>query len=81
MATGHGFKSKYDYVELIVERRDEHWRLLLYDKRHGENVEHDETFPTSEEARDAALAVAQHHINVQHNDTLLTRAALSWEEY
>ena len=81
MATGHGFKAKYDYVELLVEPRGDHWRLLLHDTRHAENVEHDEAFATSGEAKDAALAVAQHHINVSHNDTLLTHADLSWKEY
>ena len=81
MATGHGFKGKYDYVELRVEPHDDHWRLLLHDRRHAEDVEHDETFATSQEARDAALSVAQHHINVQHNDTLLAKAVISWEEY
>jgi len=72
MTTGHGFKSKYDYVELLVERRD---------TRHAESVEHDETFDTADEAKDAALAAAQHHINIQHNDTLLAGTILSWKEY
>ena len=73
------FKAKYDYVELLVEPHDDHWRLTLRDPRHDEYVEHDETFATAVDARDAALAMAQNHINVKHNDTLLTRAALSWE--
>lgn len=81
MTTGHGFKSKYDYVELLVEQRDGHWCLILRDTRHAESVEHDETFDTAEEAKDAALGVAQHHINIQHNDTLLARTILSWKEY
>jgi hypothetical protein len=25
--------------------------------------------------------VAQHHINIQHNDTLLARSILTWREY
>ena len=78
---GHGYMAKYDYVELLVEQRDDHWRLILKDTRHGENVEHDETFSTPAEAQDAALAVAQHHINIQHNDTLLARHVLSWQKY
>jgi len=81
MTTGHGYKAKYDYVELLVERRDDHWCLLLKDMRHGESVEHDETFETSADAQDAALTLAQHHINVQHNDTLLVGNILSWHEY
>jgi hypothetical protein len=81
MTTAHGFKAKYDYVELTVEPRDDRWRLLLHDSRHAESVEHDETFATAEDAKDAALGVAQHHINVQHNDTLLSRAVLTWKEY
>ena len=81
MATGLGFNSIYEYVELLVEQRDGHWCLILRDTRHAESVEHDETFDTAEEAKDAALGVAQHHINIQHNDTLLARTILSWKEY
>ena len=81
MTIGHGYKATYDYVELMVERREDHWRLILKDKRHGESVEHDEAFETPADARDAALTLAQHHINVAHNDTLLTSAILSWQEY
>jgi hypothetical protein len=81
MTTGHGYKAKYDYVELLVERRDDHWCLILNDTRHGESVEHDETYDTPAEAQDAALTVAQHHINIQHNDTLLLHSILSWREY
>jgi hypothetical protein len=81
MTSAHGFKAKYDYVDITVEPRDGRWFLMLRDSRHAENVEHDETFDTAEEAKDAALAVAQHHISIQHNDTLLARAVLSWKEY
>lgn len=81
MATGHGYKATYDYVDLLVERRDDHWRLIIQDNRHGEKVEHDEAFDTPADAQDAALAAAQHHINIQHNDTLLARDILSWQEY
>jgi hypothetical protein len=81
MTTGHGYLGKYDYVDLLVEQRGEEWTLTLRDRRHGESVEHDETFATADEAKGAALAAAQHHINVQHNDTLLTHAEISWQEY
>jgi hypothetical protein len=81
MTIGHGYKSTYDYVELLVERREGHWSLILKDTRHGESVEHDETFETAADAQDAALTLAEHHISVQHNDTVLTRAVLSWREY
>ena len=82
MATGRGYKAKYDYVELTVEpvEGQDQWRLVLRDQRYAERVEHDETFDTAEEAKDAALAVAQHHINVQHNDTLLVGEILKWRE-
>ncbi|HEY2014738.1 MAG TPA: hypothetical protein VGH38_14620 [Bryobacteraceae bacterium] len=76
-----GYKAQYDYVELIVEPRDNHWLLTLWDRRHGENVVHEEKFDTAGEAQDAALAVAQHHINVQHNDTLVLQSRLSWQKY
>ncbi len=81
MTIGHGYKATYDYVELTVERREDHWRLSLTDTRHGEKVEDEEKYPTSGEAQDAALSLAQHHINVQHNDTLLVRSILSWQPY
>ncbi len=81
MTLGHGYKAKYDYVELIVEQREDHWRLTLRDGRHGEDVAHDEVFATAAEAQDAALAIAQHHINIEHNDTLLLHGLLSWQEY
>jgi hypothetical protein len=79
--TGHGYKATYDYVELTVEPRGDHWRLSLHDPRHGEEVEDDEQYPTSAEAQDAALALAQRHINIQHNDTLLVHEMLSWQAY
>jgi len=81
MTLGHGYKAEYDYVELIVEQREDHWRLTLRDRRHAEEIIHDEVFDTAAEAQDAALAIAKHHINVQHNDTLLLNALLSWREY
>ena len=81
MSLGHGYKAKYDYVELMVEERGGHWLLTLKDNRHGDSVVHDEEFATAAEAQDAALAVAQHHINVAHNDTLLTKSSLTWQTY
>ena len=81
MEIGHGYKAKYDYVDLIVEPVDGQWRLTLRDNRYAERVEHDETFDSAEEAKEAALAVAQHHINVQHNDTLLASEILKWREF
>ena len=50
-------------------------------ERHGETVEDDEKYSNPAEAQDAALALAQHHINIQHNDTLLARTILSWQAY
>jgi len=81
MTIGHGYKATYDYVELTVERREDHWRLSLQDNRHGESAEDDEKYATPAEAQDAALSLAQRHINVQHNDTLLSRTILTWREY
>ena len=81
MTLGHGYKAVYDYVELMVEQREGHWRLTLRDNRYREDVAHEEEFATAGEAKDAALALAQHHINVEHNDTLLMPALLSWQEY
>lgn len=80
MSSGRGFKAVYDYVEIFVEPKDGQWGLVLHDTRHVERTEHDELFPTAEEARDAALSAAQHHINIQHNDTLLAGSILSWSE-
>ena len=81
MILGHGYKAQYDYVELTVEQRAGHWRLTLRDNRHGEDILHEEEFATTAEAQDAALPLAQHHINIQHNDTLLMPGRLSWKEY
>jgi hypothetical protein len=81
MGLAHGYKANYDYVDLTVEQREGHWRLTLRDHKHGQDVLHEEEFATAAEAQDAALALAQHHINIQHNDTLLHQAALSWREY
>ena len=81
MTIGHGYKATYQYVELTVERQEDHWRLILTDTRHNDRVEHDETFETASDAKDAALAVAQHHINVLHNDTLLMSSILTWREF
>lgn len=79
MSAGHAYKAKYDYVDLTVEQREGHWLLTLKDNRHGDTVLHDEEFATAGEAQDAALALAQHHINVAHNDTLLLQAKLTWQ--
>jgi len=81
MKLGHGYKAKYDYVELLVEQREDHWRLKLLDPRHSEDIVHEDEFASAAEAQDAALAFAQHHINIQHNDTLVLRSILSWQEY
>ncbi len=81
MAIVHGYRATYDYVELTVERREDHWRLILKDTRHAENVEHDETFASPADAQGAALTLAEHHINIQHNDTLPARPVLTWRPY
>jgi len=81
MSLVHGYKAKYDYVELTVEQCEGYWLLTLKDHRHGDSVVHDEKFATAAEAQDAALAVAQHHINVAHNDTLLYQTALTWQTF
>ena len=81
MTSGHGYKAKYDYVELLVELRDDHWHLILADLKHGENVEHDEKFETSAKAQEAALSLARRHIYEQHNDTMMARNTLAWSEY
>jgi hypothetical protein len=81
MTFGHGYKATYDYVELFVEQREGHWRLTLRDRRHGEDLVHEDEFSSATEAQDAGLALAQHHINIEHNDTLLLRSILSWQEY
>jgi hypothetical protein len=81
MSLGHSYKAKYDYVELTVEEREGRWLLTLKDNRHGDSVVHDEEFPTAAEAQDAALPLAQHHINVAHNDTLLCQTTLTWKSY
>jgi hypothetical protein len=54
---------------------------MLNDDRHGDSVVHDEEFATAAEAQDAALALAQHHINVAYNDTLLCKTTLTWQPY
>jgi hypothetical protein len=81
MATGHGYKATYDYVELTVELRESDWCITLTDTRHGDSVEHDETYDTPADAKDAAIALAHHHIYVLHNDTLLLKQGVSWQEY
>lgn len=75
-----GYKAQYDYVELKVEQDGSDWVLTLRDNRHAENIVHQEKFASADEAKDAALAVAQHHINIQHNDTLLATSRLSWTD-
>lgn len=77
----HGWKAHYDYCELTVEERDGRWRLALKDKRHAEQTEHEDEFATAADAKDAALPFAEHHINVEHNDTLLVHKLLTWQEY
>jgi hypothetical protein len=80
MSAAHSYKAQYDYVDLIVEQQGDHWRLTLRDARHGEDVVHEDRFATAADAQDAALALAQHHIHVAHNDTLLRQPMLSWVE-
>ena len=80
MSAAHRYKAQYDYVDLLVEKQGDHWRLTLKDPRHGEDVVHEDRFATSADAQDAALALAQHHIHVAHNDTLLRQPVLSWVE-
>ena len=79
MSSVDSYKATYDYVELLVEQREGHWLLTLKDIRHGDSVVHDEEFATAAEAQDAALALAEHHIHVEHNDTLLAHPALTWQ--
>jgi hypothetical protein len=79
--TEHGYKAQYDYVELTVEQQAGHWRLTLRDNRHREDIVHEEEFATADEAKAAALPLAQHHINIQHNDTLVMATRLAWKEY
>jgi len=81
MRSGHGYKAKYDYVELLVEHRHDHWRLILADPKHGERIEYDAKFETPAQAQDAALPMARQHIFDEHHDTLLARNTLSWTEY
>jgi hypothetical protein len=81
MTTGHGYKATYDYVELTVEKHEEHWHVTLRDSRHGEEAVDDEEYETAAEAKDAALSLAENHISIQHNDTLLARAVLTWHEF
>lgn len=81
MTSGHGYKAQYDYVELLVEHRDDYWRLILNDAKHGERVEHEEKFGSAADAQNAALSAARRHIYEQHNDTLLARRTLAWTEY
>jgi hypothetical protein len=77
----HGYKAHYDYVDLTVEQRQGRWRLILRDQRHAEDIVHEDEFSTAEDAKDAALAFAQHHINVAHNDTLMLRSVITWHEF
>jgi hypothetical protein len=81
MTIGHGYKARYDYVELTVERQEDHWSLSLRDRRHGEEAVDEERYETPDEAKEAALALAQRHINLEHNDTLLTQTVITWHEY
>lgn len=81
MSLVHGYRAKYDYVELTVEPDGNRWLIKLKDRRHGDSLVHDEAYASAEEAQDAALAVAQHHINVAHNDTLLHQAKMTWHTY
>ena len=81
MTNGHGYRTIFDYVELNVERREDQWCIFLTDTRHGDRVEHDETFDDPTDAKDAAVALAHHHIHVLHNDTLLLKLSVSWQEY
>ena len=74
------YKAHYDYVDLTVQQEGTYWRLTLRDNRHNEQSTHEDKFASAEEARDAAIAFAEHHINIQHNDTLMLPARLVWQE-
>ena len=80
MPAPHSFIAQYDYVDLTVAQEGHYWKLTLRDNRHQETVVHEDQFATADEARDAAVAFAQHHINIQHNDTLMLPARLTWRE-
>jgi hypothetical protein len=81
MTSGNGYRAQYDYVELSVKRRDNHWSLILTDPKHNETIEYEEKFQTAHQAQDAAMPFARRHIYELHNDTLLARNELSWTEY
>ena len=81
MVSSHGFKAKYDYVELVVEQSNGIWRLGLKDPKHGETVEHSDTFDSPDKAKDAAVDLARRHIFEKHEDTLLAKRTIAWTEY
>lgn len=81
MANGNGYRAKYDYVEVTVERRGDRWRLIMKDTRYGDLVEHDEDFDSADDAKEEALALVEHHIFIQHNDTLVAGSVLRWQEF
>ncbi len=78
---GHGYKAKYDYVELVVEQKNGAWRLGLNDPKHGETVEHPEAFDTADGAKAAAMELAHRHIFEKHSDTMLAKRTIPWTEY
>ena len=81
MTSGHGFKAKYDYLEILVEKEGDQWLLTLDDRKHDERVTHERRFNSSQEAQREALAFAENHISVKHNDTLLQSRRVMWSEY
>ncbi len=76
-----GYKARYDYVEVRVEKRGDAWSVTLRDVKHQEQIAHEDEFPNVADAKDAAIAFAVHHINIQHNDTLIYPYHISWQEY
>ena len=81
MTSGHGFKAKYDYLEILVEKDGDQWLLTLDDRKHDERVTHEHRFNSSQEAQREALTFAENHISVKHNDTLLQSRRVQWSEY
>jgi len=81
MTSAHGFKAKYDYLEILVERDGDQWILTLDDRKHDERLTHELRFNSAEQAQKEALPFAENHISVRHNDTLLQSRRVAWTEY
>jgi len=76
-----GYKARYDYVEVTVEKHGDAWGITLRDEKHQEKIAHEDEFPNVADAKDAAISFAVHHINVHHNDTLIYPYHISWQEF